>query len=57
MENLDEQPVHADDQKALSQISGSVPWDARSALDDAYHLGRIRGRVDVAEAFVGKSAA
>jgi hypothetical protein len=48
--------THDDDIKTLSQIGaiGEATHDWRDALEDAYALGRIRGRLEGAEALAEK---
>ena len=47
------QTPHQDDRKTLSQLAdlGVIAGGWVQLLDDAYHLGRIRGRLEGAEAF------
>ena len=47
MANAAEQKPHADDEKTLSQLTELAAYTSvRDAMEDAYYLGRIRGRID-----------
>lgn len=47
---------HADDRKTLAQIVALARYDypLAGAMDDAYHLGRLRGRMEGAVAAAEK---
>ena len=57
-ERLLEPQPHKDDEKTLAQIEAigaMTRWT--TALEDAYHLGRIRGRMEGAEAMAATLSA
>lgn len=45
---MEKQTPHADDEKTLRQLSEILllDYNIQRALADAYHLGRIRGKVE-----------